>query len=216
MTQKITRNNLTDRALKHHCNEKTYKTADTVDFIITLVLVVLAVFAFRSFIFEPIRVSGSSMESTLYNNDRMFVEKFTYWFDRPSRGDIIICYYPPTYKRGKLNDTYVKRVIGLPGETIRIENCKVYIKGTQSNAEFKPLTEKYIDPADLLFSPYSNLEYKIPNDCIFVMGDNRDESADSRANNIGAIKLTSVVGKVHGVIYPISHIKEINTVNYGE
>lgn len=215
MENSIIKSKLTERAFQCHKNERAYKRADTLDFVITLILVIVAVFAFRAFIFETVMVSGESMYATLEDRERMFVEKFTYWFDSPQRGDIVICYYPPTYKKHKPNETYVKRVIGLPGETIKITGNVVYIKrvGTE---DFIELEENYINPEDLIYPIYPDMEYQIPYDCVFVMGDNRDNSSDSRASNIGAIKLTEVIGRAYGVVYPFSNFRELNRVNYGE
>lgn len=209
------KNDLSERAMRLHGKEASYSRADAADFVITLILVIVAVFAFRAFIFEPVKVSGGSMEDTLFNNERMFVDKFTYWFDSPQRGDIIICHYPPTYKRGKATDTYVKRVIGLPGETITISENRVYIKSSESG-EYVLLGESYLSPDNLTFSPYADIrEYKVPDDCVFVMGDNRENSCDSRDAAVGPIKLTAVIGRVHGVVFPFNRIRDLGAVDYG-
>ena len=209
------KNDLSERAMRLHGKEASYSRADAADFVITLILVIVAVFAFRAFIFEPVKVSGGSMEDTLFNNERMFVEKFTYWFDSPQRGDIIICHYPPTYKSRKATDTYVKRVIGLPGETITISKNRVYIKSSESG-EYVLLKESYLSPDNLTVSRYADIrEYKVPDDCVFVMGDNRSDSCDSRDAAVGPIKLTAVIGRVHGVVFPFNRIRDLGAVDYG-
>lgn len=208
---RFSQNKFTDCAIKMHKNEKSYKRADTMDFAITLVMVIVAVFAFRAFIFEPVRVSGESMINTLQNDERMFVEKFTYWFDTPSRGDIVICKFPETYKPNDTEATYVKRVIGLPGEEIWVEDGRVHI----ITVEGKELTlkEDYIFCGD--GGMQGKLEHtKVPEDCVFVMGDNRNNSTDSRF--VGPIKFTMIIGRVHGVVYPFSNIRELEGVNYAQ
>ncbi|MBQ9949829.1 MAG: signal peptidase I [Clostridia bacterium] len=208
---------LTDCALKLHRNDIAYRKADVADFIVTFIMVIVAVFAFRAFMFEPVRVAGTSMVPTLQDTERMFVEKFTYWFDAPSRGDIVICKYPSTYTPGKPTDTYVKRVIGLPGETIRILDGRVEIKAPESS-EFVPLNE-YSYLGDMFINgdfPRTNTEqgYIVPDDCVFVMGDNRNNSTDSRDPRVNAIKITEVIGKVHGVVYPLDSIRNLEGINY--
>ena len=84
---------LSAAAMAKHKDEKAYKIADYTDFIITLLMVIIAVFALRMFIFEPIRVDGQSMEDTLLDRENMLVEKVSYWFSEPKRGDIDICYF---------------------------------------------------------------------------------------------------------------------------
>ena len=97
-----------------HAKDEAYKKASDRDFALWLVMVLVAAFAVRLFLFEPVRVSGDSMYDTLIHNERMFVEKVSYWFERPQRGQIIICYYP------NHTSTCVKRIIGVPGDRVAI------------------------------------------------------------------------------------------------
>lgn len=202
---------LSDAAIKLHKNESAYKRADMQDFIMTLLIVIVGVFALRAFVFEPVKVQGESMVPTLHENERMFVEKFTYWFDNPSRGDIIICRYPDSYEARDADTTYVKRVIGLPGETIKVKDGKVFIKEAGAS-EFKQLNEEQYLGEDYYI--VGNIEKAVPTDSVFVMGDNRNNSTDSRM--VGPIKLTEILGRVHGVVYPISSIRDLDGVNYGD
>ena len=207
-------NKQTDNAMRLHKSENGYKRADTIDFVITLIMVLIAVFAFRAYVFEPVRVSGESMLETLKDGERMFVEKFTYWFDNPSRGDIVICKFPPSYKHGSENDTYVKRVIGLPGETIKVENGSVYVKKVGAD-DYVMLQEDYIRCGQGgIARDFAPLE--IPTDSVFVMGDNRNNSTDSRYSQVGPIKLSMIVGRVHGVVYPFNSMRNLPGVNYAQ
>ena len=94
-----------------------------IDFLLYILAVVMLALGVRTFLMEPIRVEGDSMVPTLHEGEHMFVEKVGYWFDEPQRGDIIICFYPG------YRESCVKRVIGLPGETVQVANGKVLIDG---------------------------------------------------------------------------------------
>ena len=145
------------------------------DFALSLALLIVLALGIRAFIAEPIRVDGDSMYPTL-----MLVEKVSYWFSEPARGDIIICYYPG------YTESCVKRVIALGGETIAVRDGAVYINGA-------PLDESaYWNgtmPAD--YGPVT-----VPDGEVFVMGDNRDESKDSRNPAVGPIPRHKIVGRV--------------------
>ena len=126
----------------------------------------LVVFAFLiTFVAQGYKVYGSCMEPNLHTGDRLLGNKFVYRFERPTRGDIIVFRYPPS--PGKI---FVKRIIGLPGEIVEIRDEKVYVND-------QPLDERLY----LKTTTHGNLPpTKIPKGCVFVLGDNRDESNDSR------------------------------------
>ena len=131
------------------------------------------------------------MEDTLFNEERMFVEKVSYWFKAPRRGDVIICYYPG------YTESCVKRVIGLPGETIAIQDGQVYIDNQLlDESEY---WEGYI------YGDYPPTE--IPEDCVFVMGDNRNASGDSRVSSVGSIPYHRIMGRARSVIWPLNRIR---------
>ncbi len=150
------------------------------DFALSLALLIVLALGIRAFIAEPIRVDGDSMYPTLVHGEHMLVEKVSYWFSEPARGDIIICYYPG------YTESCVKRVIALGGETIAVRDGAVYINGA-------PLDESaYWNgtmPAD--YGPVT-----VPDGEVFVMGDNRDESKDSRNPAVGPIPRHKIVGRV--------------------
>ena len=174
-----------------HAKDMAYKKASDRDFALWLVLVLIAAFAVRLFLFEPVRVSGDSMYDTLVHNERMFVEKVSYWFTRPQRGEIVICYYP------NHTTTCVKRVIGVPGDRIAIAGGAVYLNGEKLDES--AYWDGYIwgDMAEIV----------VPKDCIFVIGDNRNDSSDSRNPLVGPIPYSRVVGRVRSVIWPISQAR---------
>ena len=139
------------------------------------------------------RVSGDSMYDTLIHNERMFVEKVSYWFERPQRGQIIICYYP------NHTSTCVKRIIGVPGDRVAITGGELYLNG-----------EKLDESAyweDLIWGDMA--EITVPEDCVFVMGDNRNDSSDSRSPLVGPIPYSRIVGRVRSVIWPIEEARKV-------
>ncbi len=126
---------------------------------------------------RPVRVEGEAMKPALNNGDRIFV---TPRFDNLERGDVIIFYYPRDTTK-----SYIKRIIGLPGEELEIRDHKVSING-------KLIEEPYINQSPQLY-PRDVLSLRIPNQQYFVMGDNRDFSSDSR--NFGSIPGHLIYGK---------------------
>lgn len=127
-------------------------------------------------------VIGVSMEPTLYNSQEIFINKISYLVFAPGRGDIVV--FRPNGNENA--HYYVKRVIGLPGETLQIRNGQIYIDGE--------LLEEYqfnkIETAGLAENPYL-----LGEDEFFVLGDNRNNSEDSRSGNIGAVHRDDIVGR---------------------
>ena len=132
----------------------------------------------------------------------MLVEKVSLWFSEPQRGDIVICYYPG------YTVSCVKRVIGLPGETVSIENGIIYINGKEleESAYWKYRGEIDFDmtPNETDFGPFP-----VPEGQYFVMGDNRNNSKDSRAWGVGAIPYERITGRAHFVIWPLYAARSI-------
>lgn len=161
----------------------------------TICAAVLIALFIRSFVFLIVQVDGSSMLNTLHNDNRLFVWRAGYIFNAPERGDIVICHYPDG-KNGQYGDRhYVKRVIGLPGDTISIKEGYVYING-------ELLDEPYI--AAERRSKETMGEYKLGEDEYFVMGDNRANSKDSRY--VGPIDREQILGKAIYKIYPFDQM----------
>lgn len=147
--------------------------------------IILAIILIRTFIITPVRVNGTSMNETLEDGEIMILNKIDYTFNEINRYDIVVV---------KTEDSkIIKRVIGLPGETLKYENNTLYINGKETEEPY--LTEKTED-----FN-ITELGYdKIPKDCYFVMGDNRNNSSDSRI--IGCVKKENIEGSASLVIYP--------------
>lgn len=151
-----------------------------------------------TFVVQPTIVSGESMQPTLENKDYLIINKLAYENDIPKRGDIIVFKTKLIDNKSKKKKNLVKRVIALPGEHIVIKNSEVFING-----EF--LNESYIHG----IYTYGDIDMVVPKNHVFTMGDNRPDSADSRMEEIGAISLDDVVGKVSLRLFPFDKVGDI-------
>lgn len=138
----------------------------------------------RYFLIKPFYVKGASMEPNFYDYEYLIINEISYRFDDPQRGDAIVFKYP--YDP---NQYFIKRIIGLPGETIKISGGKVYIVSTDFNEE-KILEEDYLLPA---MKTLGEVEVTLGEEEYYLLGDNRLASLDSRA--FGPIKQKYIVGK---------------------
>lgn len=158
-----------------------------------MVFVVAAALAFvvRTFIFEPVRVDGSSMLNTLEDSEFMIATKFDYLMGDPERFDIVICDYPNT-DDGMYR---VKRVIGLPGETIELTaDGDLYVNGEYVEQNFDMKSKPY-----QAYGPITVQEGKY-----VVMGDNRGNSKDSRDRFVGPLERKMIKGHVRCVVFPLN------------
>lgn len=154
----------------------------------------IAVFALicillRLFVFHLVRIEGSSMEDTLCSGEIALVTSFDYRFGaKPARGDVVECRFP-----GRV-DTYVKRVIGLPGETVELREGKTYIDGAA-------VSEPYV------FSIAEDYSISLGEDEYLVLGDNRCESYDSRTADMGPIGKEDILGRVRLCVWPLHGVE---------
>lgn len=179
---------------------------ELLSWIVTLGMAVIIAFTIRTFLFEPIRVDGESMCDTLQNGEIMLVTKPEYLFGDPQVGDVVVCHYP---ERGNTN--FVKRVIGVPGDTITIENGVVYRNG-------EAVEEPYLTPSRNQGSYYDITEpFVLGDDEYFVCGDNRDNSHDSRnyytlgwgQYQPAAVTRDMIKGHVRWVVFPFGNARGI-------
>ncbi|MGP4062236.1 signal peptidase I [Halobacillus sp. H74] len=144
-------------------------------------------FILRTFFFATSIVEGASMDPTLQNGERVMFNKIIYYIDEPDQGDIVIIERPVK--------SYVKRIIGQPGDTVEIRNHQLYVNGEKETQSY--LTEG-AESATRDFGPV-----KVPEGEYFVMGDNRSISKDSR-NGLGFVKEEEIIGRTELIIYPFN------------
>ena len=191
----------------------------------SIVIAVLIAFLIKGFLFDIVRVDGSSMYPTLENNDRLIVTKLNY---EPKNGDIIIL--DANYKirevyfdslaaeknadeltgmekfkeRFSLPDEckkvyYVKRIIATEGQTVDIRGGKVYVDGNE-------LSEEYINGQTFITDSAVKYPFTVSEGCVFVMGDNREHSSDSRVARVGEIPREAILGKSQLRVFPFNAI----------
>lgn len=205
MEQKLTKKQLKEarnRAEKVHEKHKPYREVANVEFLMYIFLVLIAAFAVRLLVFEPVSVSGDSMMNTLLDGERMLVEKVSYCFTKPERGEIVICYYPDDLNSDlPAKNTCVKRIIGEPGDTIEIIWGVTYINGVP------------LDESEWICEPMWEDRYyekvTVPEGHYFVMGDNRNYSKDSRSMYVGFIPEYRIVGRARALIWPFDKFKAL-------
>ncbi|MBX6361229.1 signal peptidase I [Pseudacidobacterium ailaaui] len=156
------------------------------DFIVS----VMASFFIITFLYQPVRVEGTSMQPELRDQDRLFVNKFAYDIEKISRGDVVVFYYPRD-----LSKSYIKRVIGLPGDDIRIREGRVYVNGKLLDEPYVPRSYRDVRSMGDLTVP--------PNE-YFVMGDHRSISSDSR--DFGPVPRKLIYGKAAFVYWPADNM----------
>lgn len=153
-------------------------------------------FLIRTFLFAPFIVEGESMETTLHNAEKLLVNKAIYFLREPERGEIVVFHAEPTRD-------YIKRVIAIPGDTIEIRNDTLYINGEVVPEPYLEENRKRLQDDFALTEDIEPLT--VGEGQIYVMGDNRRNSKDSRT--IGPVDIDSVVGRAEFVFWPLSNIR---------
>lgn len=181
-------------AAKHHQNS----TNPWIEGLQTIGLSVILAFGIRHFVAEARYIPSGSMEPTLQINDRLVVEKVSYYINPPQRGDIIV-FYPPEnlFPKSKRRDAFIKRVIGLPGDQVEITDGRVYVNG-------EPLEEGYIKaPPNYEWGPKV-----VPDESYLVLGDNRNSSYDS--HEWGYVPRENIIGKAVVRFWPPDRLGGLN------
>ncbi|WP_294156930.1 signal peptidase I [uncultured Selenomonas sp.] len=163
------------------------------DWIISIVVAVVLAFLIRQFIVELYIVDGPSMRPTLQSQERLVVNKFIYSLRAPEKGEILVFKYPRDQSRD-----FIKRVIATPGDTIEIKDGRVYVNDQMLN-------EGYI--LEKTRSEYPKAT--VPDGTVFVMGDNRNNSEDSRFADVGFVPYSLIKGKAILVFWPFSQFKTL-------
>jgi signal peptidase I len=171
------------------------------EWLVVIVTAIVIATVLRTFVVQQFYIAGPSMETTLFGDDRVLVNKLAYRLGEPSRGDVIVFDRITVNGDTVQHDDLIKRVIGLPGETIEIRDCVVFIDGTQLDEPWlsPDMTDESIDPG--MRCGTSNVSRTaIGSNQVYLIGDNRPMSFDSRS--FGAVSLDVVVGKAVVVIWP--------------
>ena len=156
--------------------------------VILLVVFLALALAIRVYVFRVVRVEGTSMATTLNSGDFAAVTCLDYRLGEPQRGDVVQCRFPSR------DGTYLKRLIGLPRETVEIIDSRIYIDGV-------PLSEPYAT------GPSEDYRAELGDDEYLVLGDNRPESYDSRAEDIGTLQRKDILGRVRFAFWPFRMIE---------
>lgn len=174
------------------------------DWIVVIVVALGAALFVRVYVLQQFYISGPSMESTLYQNNRVLVNKLSYRLHDVRRGDVVVFDRVTTSDGVVAHDDLIKRVIAIGNDTIEIKKCIVFVNA-------KALVEPYLDKDVLALEDpndrcrVANMpRLTVPDDQLFVMGDNRPESFDSRS--FGAISKDLVVGRAFAIVWPLSRL----------
>ena len=177
----------------------------------TLVLTLLIFWVIQSFVAQPYRVEQQSMETTLEPDQYVLVDKLTPRWDTYKRGDIVVFTPPPDWQSGSAATPYIKRVIGIGGDTIDIHDGKVFVNGIE-------LVEPYVfkeggqtqETEDVLQTG----EWAVPRGELFLMGDHRKSSADSR--EFGTVAVDKVIGRAWLRYWPLNTLEILPTPTHPE
>ncbi len=166
------------------------------EYVKIVIVVAVAVTLVNQFLLINAVIPSGSMEQTIMEGDRIFGNRLAYLTSEPERFDIVIFKYPDDETK-----TYIKRVIGLPGETVEIIDGKVYIDGSSN-----PLDDSFCPE-----TPTGNFgPYQVPEDCYFMMGDNRENSSDSRYWVNTYVQRSQIIGKAVLRYWPLNKISLMN------
>lgn len=165
---------------------------EILEWAITLGLAVGLALSVHTWVGEIVTIDGPSMQPHLYKDEKVLVGRVEYYFRSPKRGDIVLVPFPDS------DQHYIKRVIGLGGERVSIKDGSVYINGKKLDEPYIP--ESINDDMD---------EVTVPQDSILVMGDNRNNSHDSRYPDVGPIQVDKVQGRAYALVWPFDKFTKL-------
>lgn len=177
--------------------------SETWEWIKALLIAGVLVVIIRWLIFAPFIVDGPSMEPNFETKERLIVNKILYTFRKPQRGEVVVFH-------ATADKDYIKRVIALPGEKVKVEGDKVFINGEELD---QPYLKEAIEKAQKAGQTYNNRNFPetlVPEGKIFVMGDNRRNSLDSRSSEVGFIEYDRVVGRADLIFWPLGKISLVH------
>lgn len=168
---------------------------DFFGWVLYIAVILGATFLIVTYVGQRTKVSGNSMETALHNGDNLIVDKISYRFREPERYEIVVFPY-----RHQENTYYIKRIIGLPGESVQIKDGEVYING-------KLLGENYgLEKINIGEEGIAKDTIVLGEDEYFVLGDNRNHSSDSRDSSVGILKKEELIGRAFVRIWPLDSI----------
>lgn len=180
-----------DGSEKEEAQKSTSASREILSWVLTFALAIGAAFLIKNYLIINADVPTGSMENTIMPGDRLIGNRLAYIKDGPERGDVVVFKYPDDEK-----ETYVKRVIGLPGETVEIRDAKIYINGSE-----EPLEEDYLkEDWTVATGPYT---FEVPEGHYLVMGDNRNDSWDARYWTNTYVARDKILGKAVFTYWPI-------------
>ncbi len=165
----------------------------------TIGLSVFLAIGIRSFVAEARYIPSGSMEPTLQINDRLIIDKISYNFRQPQRGDIVVFSPTDALKQQNFKDAFIKRVIALPGETVEVKGGRVYVNG-------QSLREQYIEEEP----EYSYGPVTVPEDNYLVLGDNRNNSYDS--HYWGFVPRKNIIGRAIVRFWPLDRVGKVDVI----
>lgn len=175
------------------------------DWLVVLAVALTAAFAVRFWVLQQFYISGPSMETKLYSDDRVLVNKLSYRFHGVHRGDVVV--FDRVTRNGNevAHDDLIKRVVALSGESIEIKNCAVYIDDGLLEEPYLPARDTGLPTPQEKCRVGDMRKVIVPAGHVFVMGDNRPESFDSRS--FGSIPESLIVGRAFAVVWPFGSIR---------
>ena len=167
---------------------------EVIEWTATIAAAIIIGFLFSNFVVGRANVYGESMMPTIHQSDVVLLNKFVYRFTKPKRNDIIVFPF-----KGQPENKYIKRVIGLPGDVIDFSDGYLFVNGERLDDDFSDETKP------------GSIEYphEVPENCYFVLGDNRNHSNDSRAKEVGDVPAKIIIGKAFIRVLPINKINLI-------
>ncbi len=178
------------------------------DIIQTVVLALSLFIVIYLFLVQPHQVKGNSMFPNFHDSEFLLTNKISYRLGRPQRGDVIIFKAPPSEPCAEIECEYIKRVVGLPGEKIKVQGGNIYINDQRLNEDYLS-NIVHTSPGNYLLE---NIERKIPDDEYLPLGDNRSQSRDGR--EFGPIPCSNIVGKAWIRYWPFNKVGSIKKVVY--
>jgi signal peptidase I len=180
----------------HRLEDGKRKRSGLIEWIVVVVVAISSALLVRAYVLQQFAVEGTSMLTTLHPSDRVLVNKLSYRLHDPRRGDVVVLKRIETNAQER---DLIKRVVGLPGETLEYRDCQLFINGAL-------IKEPYLDP--LIVAPNrcgaDQPAVKVEPKHVFVMGDNRGGSLDSRDSGVGQVAYSNLIGRAFVVMWPFA------------